>query len=146
MRRRLLNLLTVLSVLLCVTVMAVWALTYDAPRSVSVAARRGGRLGASSFRGSLVLWWESAGAMDVILLRDNLAVGPRRESDGGDPAGRVDHRQARRAVYSDAVCSPQTRRDEGRWSVGKLVDIRISCHFFCLKNLSDCATARSPTM
>jgi hypothetical protein len=49
-------------------------------------------------------------------------------------------------VYSDAVCSPQTRRDEGRWSVGKLVDIRISCHFFCLKNLSDCATARSPTM
>src|SRR5687767_12943038 len=74
MKRRLLNLLTILSLLLCVLVLALWVRSNDPPRSVSIAGPRGGCFGASSYGDSLVLWWESAGAMDVVLLRDDLVV------------------------------------------------------------------------
>jgi hypothetical protein len=81
MKRRLLNLLTVLSLLLCAAVVVLLVGGDDPPRSLSISGTSGGRWGATAYGGSVVLWWESAAAKDVILRRDDLVIVERQASN-----------------------------------------------------------------
>jgi len=82
-KRRLFNLLTVASLLLCVAVVVLLVGGGDPPHSLGIAGPRGGRYGVTAYVGSVVLWWESAAAKDVILRRDDLVIVERQASNTG---------------------------------------------------------------